>query len=196
MQQFSALFGAVIGAILTFTLSNLGERHRWRRDQRVRWDAARLQAYVDYGNAVKRVVHVASGMARTRGLRHASEAVPLEQGQVELGTAVADRTAKWESVLLLGHHDTLQAARAWHQSVWQLEFFARGVLTGEEAWGEALDEFERTRNEFYRCARTDLGLAGQVPPTSWPPRWLDRLSTEQRAALIAATEPRGQNRCS
>jgi hypothetical protein len=51
---------------------------------------------VDYGNSVKRVVHVATGMARTRGLRHAAEVVPLEQGQVKLAAAVADRTAKWE----------------------------------------------------------------------------------------------------
>ena len=191
MQQFTALFGAVIGAILTFTLTNVGERHRWRRDQRVRWDASRLQAYVEYGNSVKRVVHIATGMARSRGLRHASEAVPLEHGQVELAAAVADRTAKWESVLLLGDADTLRAARIWHQSVWQLEFFARGILTSSEAWAEALDEFEHARSEFYRCARADLGMSGGIPSASWPPPWFNRLDPEQRAALVAATEPRG-----
>ncbi|WP_433360139.1 hypothetical protein ACQPZX_26200 [Actinoplanes sp. CA-142083] len=79
-------------------------------------------------------------------------------------------------MLLLGHTDTLTAARIWHQSVWQLEFFAHGVLTGEQAWADALDQFEEARREFYRCARADLGLAGGIPAGTWPPPWFDRLS--------------------
>lgn len=189
MQQFSALLGVIVGVVTTFLLTNLGERARWRRDQRIRWDASRLAAYVAYTNSVKRIVHIASGMARTRGLRHSSEPVPLDTGQTELAAATSDRTARWESILLLGHPDTISAARAWHQSVWQLEFYARGVLTGESGWAAALDEFERTRVEFYRCARADLGLEGSVPPASWPPPWFARLDPEQRAAVLAAVEP-------
>lgn len=60
MQQFSALLGAVVGAITAFVLGDFGERRRWRRDQGVRWDAARLSAYTEYCNAVKRIVHIAT----------------------------------------------------------------------------------------------------------------------------------------
>ncbi|BAL91277.1 hypothetical protein AMIS_60570 [Actinoplanes missouriensis 431] len=186
MQQYAALVGAVLGGLFTFLLVRAGERHRQRREQRSRWDAERLAAYVEYGTAVKRVVRVASGMARTRGLSHSSEAVPLDRGRTELADAAAARAVTWESVLLLGHPETVRAARAWHQTVWQLEFFARGVLTSEASWVQALSEFERTRDEFYQCARRDLGMAGYLPPALWPPRWFDRLGAEQREQLVAA----------
>jgi hypothetical protein len=133
VQQFSALLGAMVGAILAFVLRNVGERSRRRRDQRVRWDVARLSAYPEYCNAVKRMIHIATGMARTRGLQHSAEAVPLDRGTLELAKAAGERTAAWETVLLLGYPDSIAAARAWHQAVWQLEFFARGVLTGRTA---------------------------------------------------------------
>jgi hypothetical protein len=127
--------------------------------------------HVEYGNAVKRVVHIATCMASARGLPDSSEPVPLDQGQAELAAATADRTAKWEAVLLLGHPDTVAAARAWHQCVWRLEFYARGRLTDPDGWSRALDEFERTRKEFYRYARNDLGVEGTVTTLSWPPPW-------------------------
>jgi hypothetical protein len=171
LQQLPALLGVVVGVVTTFALTNLGERARWRRDQRVRWDTARLQAYIEYGNAVKRVVQVANRMASARGFPHSAEPVPLDQGQAELAVATADRTARWEAVLLLGHPDTVAAARAWHQRVWQLEYYALGRLTDTDGWARALDEFERTRKEFYRCARNDLGVEGAVTTRSWPPPW-------------------------
>lgn len=190
MQQFSALIGAIIGAILAFVLSNMGERARWRRDQTVRWDTARLAAYTEYCNAVKRMVHIATGMARMRGLQHSSEAVPLDTGAADLAKAAGERTAVWETVLLLGDPATIAAARAWHQTVWQLEFFARGILTGQAAWASALDEFEERRKDFYRAAREDLGVPGEAPTSSWPPPWLERLDPEQRNAVVNATDPR------
>ncbi|WP_426506337.1 hypothetical protein ACPPVO_50420 [Dactylosporangium sp. McL0621] len=190
LQQLPALLGVVIGVVTTFALTSIGERARWRRSQDVRWDAARLEAYVSYGNAVKRVVHVATCLAAARGLPHSSEPVPLEQGQLELAAATAERTARWESVLLLGHPDTIAAGRAWHQAVWRLEFYARGLLRDRDGWADALDDFERMREGFHRAARNDLGVGGEVLTTSWPPPWYERLSDEERAAVAAATDPR------
>ncbi|GLW27778.1 hypothetical protein [Actinoplanes regularis] len=190
MQQFAALIGAVIGAVMAFVLGSLGERARWQRDQNVRWDAARLSAYSEYCIAVKRIVHIAAGMARARGLQHSSEAVPLERGTVELAEASGERTATWETVLLLGDPETITAARAWHQAVWQLEFFARGILTGQAGWGRALDEFEESRTAFYRAARKDLGVPGEPLAAEWPPPWLERLDPEQRDAVVSAIDPR------
>ncbi|SNT62694.1 hypothetical protein SAMN05421812_114154 [Asanoa hainanensis] len=188
MQEFAALIGVVVGGLLTFTLTNLGERARWRRDQRVRWDAARLQSYTEYCNAVKRMVHISTGMAKTRGLQHSSDAVPLARGRVELAAAAGERTARWESVLLLGTPATIDAARAWHQSVWQLEFYARGVLTGQEGWAAALAEYERERAVFYRHARKDLGLEGDASTSSWPPAWYERLDAAQQLAVRSSTD--------
>jgi hypothetical protein len=180
LQQIPALVGVIVGVVTTYVLTTAGERARWRRDQRVRWDEARMGAYVEYGNAVKRVVHVASRMAVTRGLPHSSEPVPLADGLAELNEATAARTATWESVLLLGDPDTITAARAWHQCVWELEFFARGRLTGEDEWTTALADFERTRHDYYRAARHDLGVGSGVPTVSWPPPWYARVADQLR----------------
>jgi hypothetical protein len=68
LQQLPALVGVIVGAVTTYLLTSAAERTRWRRDHRVRWDGARMQAYVEYGNAVKRVVQAACSMAVTRGL--------------------------------------------------------------------------------------------------------------------------------
>jgi hypothetical protein len=183
LQQLPALLGVVVGVAATFLLTTFGERVRWRRDQRVRWDAARLDAYVKYGNSVKQVAHVASCMASARGLPHSSEPVPLDQGQRDLAAATAERTTRWESVLLLGDPEVVAAARAWHQMLWLLEFYARGLLKDREGWVSALLEFEQTRNAFYRAARRDLGVDGTLSAATWPPTWYGRLTAEQRALV-------------
>jgi hypothetical protein len=193
LGQLPALLGVVVGAIITFVLAFAGERTRWRRDQRVRWDTVRLQAYADYGEAVRRVAHLASRMAVARGFEHPSEPISLEQGLSELNVAMADRATRWETVLLLGSPDTIAAARAWHRCVDQYAFFARGLLSDPEEWKQAYDEFVRSRAAFYRSARDDLGVDGlDLPPTSWPPRWYQRMTPEQRAAMEAVTESRRQ----
>ncbi|MEU7875430.1 hypothetical protein [Dactylosporangium sp. NPDC049140] len=49
------------------------------------------------------------------------------RGIAELDRAASDREAKWEKLLLLGTPDVVMAARAWHQSVWRLEWFVHGL---------------------------------------------------------------------
>jgi hypothetical protein len=130
-------------------------------------------------------------MAVSRGFEHSSEPMPLEQGLAELNSATADRAARWETVLLLGSPDTIAAARAWHNCVGQFEFFARGLLSDPNEWAQATEEFLRARVGFYRCARKDLGVDGiDLPPTSWPPRWYERLTPDQHAVIAAVTESR------
>lgn len=182
LQQVPALLGVVTGAAITFLLAAAGERARWRRDQATRWDAARMQTYADYADAVKRVVHVATRMAAARGLRHSSEPIAIEEGQVQLALAAQALATHWERVLLLGDRATIEAARTWHQCVWQLEFYARGHLDGADGWQAALDAFERTRAEFYRCARRDLGLGSVDVPPGTVPAWLERYFDARAAA--------------
>ncbi|GAA4263761.1 hypothetical protein GCM10022255_111240 [Dactylosporangium darangshiense] len=191
LQQLPALLGVVVGVVATFALTSLGERARWRRDQRLRWDSVKLEAYASYSDAVKRVVHFATRLAVTRGLPHSSEAIPFDEGQAELSIAVAERSTRWESVLLLGHPDTVAAARAWHQVMWRLEFYARGVLTDRDGWAAALNEFEQTRKEFYRAARRDLGVQGEISTAPWPPDWYKTLSEDQRALVVFGAETLG-----
>lgn len=194
LQQLPALLGVLVGGTATFLLTNIGERARWRRDQRVRWDAARLDGYTRYADAVKRVVHVATRMAVARGLKHSSEPIDLVEGQLELSAATGHRTACWETVLLLGRPETVAAARAWHQSVWLLEFYARGLLSGQESWARALRDFERARSTYYRCARQDLGVTGEVVASTWPPTWYGHLSPDQQRVIESSLAHDDQER--
>lgn len=90
------------------------------------------------------------------------------------------RARVWEPVLLLGDPQTVAAARAWHQAVWRLVWFARGRLTAVEQWEPSMRETEVARDAFYDCARRDLGVRGEAVPTPiWPPKWIEELGTAE-----------------
>jgi hypothetical protein len=55
--QILPLVGVALGAIGSFLVSSLNDRARWRREQSVRWDARRLDAYGEYIHAVKLAGH-------------------------------------------------------------------------------------------------------------------------------------------
>jgi hypothetical protein len=129
--------------------------------------------YADYGNAVKRVTHLASRIAAGRGFPHSVEPLKPDRQALEALSQAGGRARAWESVLLLGAQETVAAARAWHQAVWRLEWFAQGRLTAADQWDPAIRETDLARDEFYECARQDLGIAGGVVRTPpWPTRWI------------------------
>jgi len=79
--------------------------------------------------------------------------------------------------LLLGDPETVTAARAWHQTVWRLEWFAAGRLTAADQWEPSMRDTEVARDRFYDCARRDLGVkGGAVPTPPWPPKWIRDLA--------------------
>ena len=133
-----------------------------------------MRAYAEYGDAVKKVTHLASRIAAGRGFPHSVESLTPDAEAIEdLSSAGGERARAWESVLLLGDPETVAAARAWHQSVWRLEWFAAGRLTAADQWEPAMRDTEVTRDRFYECARRDLGVKGGAVPTPlWPPQWI------------------------
>jgi hypothetical protein len=178
VQQLPALVGVAVGALATYATTALGERARWRRDRAARWDAARMRAYAEYGDAVKKVSHIASRIAAGRGLPHSVEPLaPSTEAMETLSNAGGDRARAWEPVLLLGDPETVSAARAWHQAVWRLEWYAAGRLTAADQWEPAMRATEVARDWFYGCARKDLGVSGGAVPTPiWPPEWMRELA--------------------
>jgi hypothetical protein len=137
-----------------------------------------MRTYAEYGDAVKKVSHLASRIAAGRGFPHSDESLAPDAEAIEaLSNAGGERARAWESVLLLGDPETVAAARAWHQSVWRLEWFAAGRLTAADQWEPAIRDTEVTRDRFYDCARRDLGVKGGVVPTPlWPPKWIQDLA--------------------
>ncbi|MCL3996389.1 MULTISPECIES: hypothetical protein [Streptomyces] len=95
-----------------------------------------------------------------------------EQGLAQLAEAEARRATEWETMLLVGEAETIAAARRWHESVWNVELYARGLKDDPAGWETAVGQMSRARDGFYALARRDLGIIGPPPPSgNWPRAW-------------------------
>jgi hypothetical protein len=175
-QELPALLGVVIGALATYLATAAAERARWRRDQAVRWDAKRMEAYADYGRAVKRLTDLAMRIAVARGatITNFTGREPLEptEGLPALAQAEIERGSIWESVLMLGSPEVVSAARRWHEAVWRLDSLARNNQSQTSEWDEAFRVAGSARADFYLSVRMDLGvLKPDLPHSSLSGRW-------------------------
>jgi hypothetical protein len=162
------------------------QRFQIEREQR----AARRDSYARYGDAIKKVYVQCLRIANNcRGLGRRSEEMDYDQAIAELQQLTDQRTALWESVLLLGDPETIAAGRAWHRTVWQVERFARGIRTQADAWQPLLDEIEALRVAFYKAARKDLGIeSGDVPAAGPWDQEPDAQSASAPKKVVAAGE--------
>jgi hypothetical protein len=114
---------------------------------------------------LKKSLEVSYRLAATRGYPASALPIDLDTGLQALGTAEAERTAKWETVLLLGSPETIAAARSWHKAAWTLRFVVRGETTIEhDEYVRLYESIGRLRDEFYGSARADLGIkSGALP---------------------------------
>ncbi|MEH1058695.1 hypothetical protein V6U89_26225 [Micromonospora sp. CPCC 206171] len=178
-EQAPTFAGVAVGALLSFALSAIADRARWRRDVAIRWDPERMTVYAEYAFAVREMYQIVLAVATRHGYGQGPPRPVASDVDTAMAEAEADRAARFEAVLLVGNPRTVAAARRWHQAVWHLECFARGRLTGQAEWGAAMREFGEARAEYYRAARQDLGITGGLPRTTTP-TWKAALA--QRAA--------------
>lgn len=174
-SQALPLVGVAIGAAVSLVVSAVNERTRWRRQQSVRWDERRLNAYAEYAHAVKELSNQYYRLAMARGVT--TGATPLEPTAAvleELAEAEVHRSALAESLWLLGDVDSNTAAVKLNHALWHLQWLARGIpTTGVAAWPEAFLEFRKAREGFLLAARRDLGVRGTriTHDIPWPPAW-------------------------
>jgi hypothetical protein len=175
VDQLPALAGAFVIAFATVVATGILDRTRWKREHGIRWDERRHEAFARYGQAIKQLHFLATSMSASR--RPDSKTQPLEHqiGLQRLVQAKVDRAGAWESVLLLGDPATVEAARQWRAAVWQMEPFARQVVTEPDRWEEAVLLAVPARERFYEPARSSLVVPGDLPPSS-------RALGEKRAA--------------
>ncbi|RSN45582.1 hypothetical protein DMH12_29885 [Streptomyces sp. WAC 04229] len=171
-EQVPALLGVVVGVASSYVATNVTERSRWRRGRAERWDEKRLDVYASYANTLKQQLSVAQRMGAARGFPHAVDPLDTEQGMTQLAENEVRRAAEWESVLLIGDAETIGAAREWHEAVWNVELYARGLKDDHAGWTRAVQQVSRARDAFYALARRDLDIAGPPPPSgNWPRVW-------------------------
>ncbi|MCP3804269.1 hypothetical protein NLX83_33865 [Allokutzneria sp. A3M-2-11 16] len=172
VPQIVTLAGVLVGGLMSFAATTLVERSKWRRTHSSRWDEKRLTAYIEYANAVKTCSQLSYRLAATHGHPAGAQPIELEEGLKALAEAEIERTVKWEAVLLLGSPEAVAAGRSWHEAIWKLSWVARGQAIGRDEFIGIYEISGRRRDEFYRCARADLGVrSGDLPkPTrDWLP---------------------------
>lgn len=169
VDQLPALIGVVVGATASYLAGAHTERARWKHELSSRWDESRKQAYATYGYALKNVyVQCLRIAANCRGLGVQRETLNEKRELEKLGQLTDERTAIWESVRLLGARKTVEAGHAWHELTGQIELFARKERSGPEEWKALLAQWNSCRDRFYMAAREDLGIQGDLPPsTPW-----------------------------
>jgi hypothetical protein len=166
LSQVLVLVGVIIGALGSYLATAVTERARWKRALDSRWDDRRIEAYAMYAQSVKQMIYIAGRIAAGRGL--GSDAEPLEPTQENLdllASAEAERARQWETVLLVGHPQTVAAGRNWHEHAWRLEWYARARITGSKSdWQTARAAVDAARHAFYESARSDLSVSGGSLP--------------------------------
>jgi hypothetical protein len=172
VEQLPALIGVMVGAGGSYAATMLNERSRWRRDRQVRWDERRLNAYMEYGDAVKRCYVLACRITAARGFQSPMLPLDPEAGIPELEEASAERARKWEAVLLLGDPATVKAAREWHQIIWHLQAYAYGRRADPAVWLRTNSESGAARDRFYGHARRSLDISGGKLPDISTPQWM------------------------
>src|SRR6267154_150727 len=63
LNQLPALVGVALGILGTLLVTSVSDRARWKRDQSVRWDQRRLEAYTEYARAIKEMYTTALHMS-------------------------------------------------------------------------------------------------------------------------------------
>jgi hypothetical protein len=114
------------------------------------------------------MIYVAARIAAGRGFAADVEPLtPIQENLDLLAALEAERAKQWETVLLLGHPQTVAAARNWHEHGWRIEWFARARLAGDDSdWQTARAAADAARHKFYEAARRDLQVGGGGLPGS------------------------------
>ncbi|MGC5333248.1 hypothetical protein [Micromonospora sp. DT62] len=159
VAQLPALIGVLIGTVGTIVATSVADRARWKRNQGVRWDDRRLDAYVEFARVIKEIHAVAVRMLADERPHSRGHRIDREEGLAQLADADVRRTLAWESLLLLGNAATVSAARDWRDAVWGIEMVARGLRQGDDH-ADLLQRANEARDLFYRAARGGLGVRG------------------------------------
>lgn len=159
IAQLPALIGVLIGTIGTIVATSVADRTRWKRNQSVRWDDRRLDAYIEFARVIKEIHAVAVRMLADERPHSRGHRMDREEGLTRLADADVRHTLAWESVLLLGDASTVAAARDWRDAVWRIERAARGLTQGDDH-ADLLHRANEARDHFYRAARGGLGVRG------------------------------------
>jgi len=171
-SQLPALIGVVVGAVLSYGGAALTERNKWKRSQEVRWDSRRVEAYAQYGAAVKRQARLCQRIAGSKGLGPRSDHLEASVAEPLLAEAREERSLAFEAVALLGDNATVIAARDWNNAVSDLYHLLTGTDASEAQFLEFFQRAHVQRDRYYEAARASLQVgADRLEPAPEIAAW-------------------------
>nr|WP_243088142.1 hypothetical protein [Streptomyces sp. 891-h] len=169
IQQLPALLGVVIGALGSYMVVMRGDAARFRREQAARGEDRRLAAYSEFARTQRASVSTMFRAAAQLGSDPHPHPLSLDEAAVRLGEASEARDLAWESVLLFGSPEVVDAAREWAVAVAEMEQAVRAERRDSEGWKALVERQRIGREGFYAKARPDVRL-----PAGHSGRWQTR----------------------
>jgi hypothetical protein len=158
------LAAVTFGALLSFASTRLTDRTRWQREENLRWDAMRQDAYREFASALLKFINIALRINAHLGFPVGVQPLDAEDGLPALASAGTELNIKWETILLLGGPDAIMAAKHWQDEAFHLEHFARQLRNDAAEFTEARQGLREARRRFYSAARADLKVtSGDIP---------------------------------
>jgi len=159
MNFITQLALPIVLIALTYVATRAVERARWKREYAVRWDTTRLEAIASYASATKRMLTLSWDISKSSGLGTSVSPHTLAEAGHLLDEAETARGERFERVLLLASHQTVQLARQWHGFAWEFARIAKGstAVTNQEFMSLRAECF-LARDQFYASARSDLDV--------------------------------------
>lgn len=155
--QVITLLGVALGALASFVSTRAIDSSRWHREETLRWDSKRLEAYSDFSAAMIRFINIEDRVAAGLGLPVVVEPLDSDSGLTALSKAEAELTLYWAQLLILGSPEAVTAAQNWRNRAWLVESFVRGAEPAPRSsrWHCRVGT---SPAHFYEAVRADLGI--------------------------------------
>jgi hypothetical protein len=156
--QLLPLLGVVIGVIGTVVATSLADQRRWKRDQAIRWDEHRLNAYVEYAGFLQESFYLLCRITAPYRSESRSPHLDWDTGLALIAQVELERTRALEKVLVFGDHATADAALAWCDAVIDLGVYARSRPHSWDEWRPHLGRIDQAKGSVYAAARRSLNV--------------------------------------
>lgn len=156
--QLLPLVGVVIGVVGTIVTTSFADQRRWKRQQAIRWDEHRLDAYVEFAGLVQETFNLTCRITASYRPRSRSQPLDWDTGWSLISQAEIARSRALEKVLVFGDHATADAALAWVDAVIDLQVFARSKPDAWDGWRSILARMDQAKRSFYDAARRSVNV--------------------------------------
>lgn len=158
ITQLITLIAVLIGAAASYFATTSIERARHKRALETRWDERKLNAYIDYGSAVK-AVNIAA--KKVFAVHDQLEMLPVPLAEME--EAEVNRSTMFEALILLAESSAVDVAHTVNQRLWRILGMVRNPADADDVDLERLGiELMSALTDLHERARLDLGITGQL----------------------------------